>query len=173
MTAPMAHYFFDTSALKHRYITSPQHARISRIVSDKRHECYICDFTILEMASALGGVCRATSAGVKKYDSMSAHFFEDIQFGRLRVRTTTWRSILRARSLLRFGGVILGAQFGSADALIGSTCLDLAHELQARFHFYTADWQQYAVLRQSDVFRKGMILQYILTPKPGIPARTG
>ena len=47
----MAHYFFDTSALKHRYITTPQHTQISRIVSDKRNACYICDFTILEMAA--------------------------------------------------------------------------------------------------------------------------
>jgi hypothetical protein len=168
----MAHYFFDTSALKHRYIKTPQHARISKIISDKRNACYICDLTILEMASAMGGVCRATKAGVKKYDAMSSRFFEDIQTDRLHVRTTTWVSLLRARNLLRFGGVILGAPFGSVDALIGSTCLDLAHELQVRFRFYTADWQQYAVLRQSDVFKAGMILQYIMTPKPGIPART-
>src|SRR5258708_75276 len=149
----MAHYFFDTSALKHRYIDSPQHARISRIVSDKRNACYICDLTILEMASALGGVCRASSAGLKKYDAMNTQFLQDIQSGQLQVRTTTWVAILRATNLLRFGGVILGAPFGIMDALIASTCLDLAHELKVRFRFYTADSQQYAVLRRSDVFK--------------------
>ncbi len=169
----MAHYFFDTSALVHRYTNSPQHARISRIVSSKQNSCHICDLTILEMASALGRVCRNTGAGLKKYDAMNTRFLQDIQTARLQVRTTTWVSIVRARNLLRFGGVILGAPFGSVDALIASACLDLAHKLQVRFRFYTADWNQYAVLRRSDVFRAGMILQYIMTPKPGIPARTG
>lgn len=168
----MAHYFFDTSALKHRYVNTPQHARISKIVSDARNACYICDLTILEMAHALGSVCRDTKAGVKKYDSMNNRFFEDIKEGRIQVRTTTWLSILRARNLLRYGGVILGADLGSVDALIGSTCLDLAHDLQVRFRFYTADWRQYTLLRQSDVFRAGMILQYIMRPKNDIPART-
>ncbi|MGH8629544.1 MAG: hypothetical protein ACREU7_02095, partial [Burkholderiales bacterium] len=91
----------------------------------------------------------------------------------VQVRTTTWRSILRARNLLRYGGVILRADLGSTDALIASTCLDLAHELKVRFRFYTADWRQYTLLRKSDVFKAGMILQYIMAPKHGIPARTG
>jgi hypothetical protein len=169
----MAHYFFDTSALKHRYVETQQHARISRIVSDKRNECYICDLTILEMAHALGSICRANKAGLKRYDAMNSRFFEDIHQGRLHVQTTTWLSILRARNLLRFGGVIIGADLGSADALIASTCLDLAHKLQVRFRFYTADWRQYTLLRQSNVFRSGMILQYILAAKNGIPPRTG
>jgi predicted nucleic acid-binding protein len=169
----MVHYFFDTSALKHRYIKSPQHARICKITSDKRNSCYICDFTILEMASALGSVCRDTNAGIKKYDSMNSRFFEDIHTGRIQVRTTTWVSTLRARNLLRFGGVILGAPFGSADALIASTCLDLAHELKVRFRFYTGDWELYRLLRQIDVFKAGMILQYIFPPRQGILARTG
>jgi predicted nucleic acid-binding protein len=169
----MAHYFFDTSALKHRYIETPQHARISKIVSDARNSCHICDLTILEMAHALGSVCRGNNAGLKKYDAMNSRFFEDIQTGRLQVRTTTRRSILRARNLLRFGGVILGANLGSADALVASTCLDLAHDLQIRFRFYTGDWGQYTLMRQSDVFKAGMILQYIFPPKHGIPARTG
>jgi hypothetical protein len=84
----MAHCFFDTSALKHRYVQTPQHARISTIVSDKRNSCYICDLTILEMAHALGSVCRGNNAGLKKYDAMNSRFFEDIHKGRLRVRTT-------------------------------------------------------------------------------------
>lgn len=169
----MSHYFFDTSALKHRYVSTPQHARISRIVSDKRNACYISDLTILEMAHALGSVCRGNNAGLKKYDAMNSRFFEDIHSARLQVHTTTWRSILRARNLLRFGGIVLKADLGSTDALIASTCLDLAHELRVRFRFYTADWRQYTLLRQSDIFRSGMILQYILAPKNNIPARTG
>src|SRR5437764_967812 len=102
----MAHYFFDTSALKHRYIATPQHARISRIVSDKRNSCYICDLTILEMAHALGSVCRGNNAGLNKYDAMNARLFDDIHTERIQVRTTTPLSILRARNLLRFGGIV-------------------------------------------------------------------
>ena len=82
----MAHYFFDTSALKHRYIETPQHAKVSKIVSDKRNACYICDLTILEMAHALGSVCRGNNTGLKKYDAMNSRFFEDIHSGRIEVR---------------------------------------------------------------------------------------
>jgi hypothetical protein len=167
----MAYHFFDTSALKHRYIKTPQHSKISRMVGDTRNSCYICDLTILEMSSALGGVCKANRAGVEKYDTLNNRFFEDIHNGRIQVRTTSWLSILRARNLIRLS-VILGANLGTVDALVGSTCLDLAHELKVRFNFYTADWQQYVLLRQSDVFKKGMTLHYIMAPKNGIPART-
>lgn len=169
----MSHYFFDTCAIKHRYIPTPQHARISKIVSDKRNTCYICDMTILEMGHALGSVCRETKAGLKKYDTLNSLFFEDINKGRLNVRTTTQISIIRARNLLRYGGITLNANLGSMDALLASTCLDLAHSLKVRFRFYTGDWRLYTLLREINAFRSAMILQYILTPKYGIPARTG
>lgn len=169
----MAYFFFDTCAIKHRYIATPQHARISKIVSDKRNVCYICDLTILEMGSALGSVCRETKAGMKKYDALNSRFFEDIHNGRLQVRTTTQISILRARYLLRYGGITLNANLGSTDALLASTCLDLAHSLKVRFRFYTGDWRLYTLLRQINAFRSAMVLQYILSPKYGIPARTG
>lgn len=169
----MAYYFFDTSALKHRYIRTPQRAVIGRIVSDKRNACYICDVTILEMAHALGSVCRTTQARLRNYDAMDSRFFDDIATGRIQVRATSPLGVLRARNLLRFGGVIIGADLGSADALVASTCLDLAHDLRVRIRFYTADWGQYRLMRKCGVFRSAMVLQYILQPKHDIPARTG
>jgi hypothetical protein len=74
--------------------------------------------------------------------------------------------------LLRFAGIVKRRNLGSADALIASCCLDLAHELRKRVLFYTADWTLYSTLREVDAFRSAMTLQYILPPRAGIPART-
>lgn len=168
----MADRFLDTSALKHRYIRSPQRRWISRLVSSRRGRCYIADVTILEMASALGGACRSVRKGLRTYDLMDRRFLADVADGRLTVRPANFRTALRARHLLRFGGVIKGKNLGSADALIASCCLDLAHELKQRLVFYTADWNLYMILRDIDAFRSAMTLQYILPPKHGIPERT-
>lgn len=169
----MAERFLDTCALKHRYISaSPQRRTMSQFVLSKTSHCYIADMTILELAGALGGACRTTRAGVKTYDTMDRRFLRDIADGHLIVRPTNNRSLLRARGLLRFGGVIKGRNLGSSDALIASCCLDLAHELQQRLDFYTADWNLYTILREIDAFRSAMTLIYILPPKHGIPART-
>lgn len=168
----MAYRFFDTSALKHRYTGGTDSAKISRVVSNGKNRCYIADLTILEMPSALGGHCRAQNRSTREYDLMDHRFLSDIADGRLVVRPTNQISIVRARNLLRFAGIVKRRNLGSADALIASCCLDLAHELRKRVLFYTADWTLYSTLREVDAFRSAMTLQYILPPRAGIPART-
>jgi len=164
-------YFFDTSALKHRYVATPQRRRVRRVTSDPKSPCYICDWTVVEIASALGDHCRGNGLGVKKFDRMDREFFDDLASGKLNVRRTSTRGMMQARSVLR-KGVAINRNVGSADALIASCCRELALELKARVVFYTADWGLYTVLRQIDSFTSVMTLRFILLPKNGIPAET-
>jgi len=164
-------YFFDTSALKHRYVTTPQRRRVRKVTSDPNSSCYICDWTIVEIASALGDHCRGNRLGVKKFDQMDREFFEDLASGKLKVRRTSTRGMMQARSVLR-KGVAIHRNVGSADALIASCCRELALEQKTRVVFYTADWGLYSVLREIGSFTSVMTLRYILSPKNGIPAET-
>jgi hypothetical protein len=164
--------FFDTCALKHRYIGSPQGPRISRLIGRRSNRCHIADLTVLEMPCALGGHCRDKKLGVSAYDLMDHRFLADIAHQRLLVRQTSKLNVLRARNLLRLGGVIRRRNMGSGDALIASCGLDLAHDLKERISFYTADWTLYTTLRDINAFTAAMTLHYILPPKAGIPATT-
>ncbi len=164
-------YFFDTSALKHRYAQTAHRRRIRRVSSMPSGGCYICDWTVVEMASALGGHCRGNNLGVKKFDSMDNEFFRDISNGRLTVRTTSTRVLLHARAVLR-KGVVIKRDVGSADAVIASCCRELALELKQRIIFYTADWGLYTLLRGISAFTSVMTLRFIGTPKNGIPSET-
>jgi hypothetical protein len=168
----MSLHFFDTCAIKHRYIGSPHARQVDRVVLDKKIESYIADLTVLEICSALGGACRTQKKGVKEYDAMDHRFLTDIADGTIKVRPTNKLNVIRARSLLRYGGVIKGRNLGSGDALIASCCLDLAHDKKERITFNTADWNLYRILREIDAFTAAMTLQFILPPKHGIPART-
>jgi hypothetical protein len=158
-------YFFDTSALKHRYFDGPYSKRIRRIISTGSNECFIADITILEIASALGGKCREGNLRYQRYDQADGRFWKDIAEGNLVVRNTSQREVMRARNLLRFAGVLRRRNLGSADALIAVSCLELALERKEEIIFYTSDWTQYDVLRQIDAFNAALTLRLAGTPK--------
>jgi hypothetical protein len=158
-------YFFDTSALQHRYIDGPYSKRIRRIISTGSNECFIADITILEIASGLGRRCRQGNLRYQRYDQADDRFWNDIAEGKLIVHKTTQREVMRARNLLRFAGVLKRRNLGSADALIAVSCLELALERREQIIFYTSDWTQYDVLRQIDAFNAALTLRLAGTPK--------
>jgi predicted nucleic acid-binding protein len=158
-------YFFDTSALKHRYMDGPYSRGIRRIISTGSNECFIADITILEIASALGGKCREGNLRYQRYDQADDRFWKDVAEGKLVVRSTSQYEVIRARNLLRFAGVLKRRNLGSADALIAVSCLELALERGDRIVFYTSDWTQYDVLRQIDAFNSALILRFAGKPK--------
>jgi len=166
-------YFFDTAALQHRYVDGPYSKRVRRIISDRRWDSFIADVTILEIASALARKCRKRNWNRRKYDALDMEFWKDVADRRLRIRETTQRDILRARHLIRFAGVVGRREMGSADALIGACCLDLALERRERVAFYTSDWTLYTILRDLDAFRSTLVLRYVGQGKAGIPTETG
>jgi predicted nucleic acid-binding protein len=158
-------YFFDTSALQHRYMDGPYSKRIRRIISTGSNECFIADITVLEIASALGNRCRQGNLRYQRYDQANDRFWEDIAEGRLIVRDTSQRDVMRARNLLRYAGVLKRRRLQSADALVAVTCLELALERGEAIIFYTSDWTLYDILSQIDAFNAALTLRLAGTPR--------
>lgn len=165
--------FLDTSALKHRYTKNGDlTSRIRRIVSDKRYECYIADWTVVEIASALGDHCRGNNMGIQHFDKMNQKFFGDLASGRVKVRVTNSRGMLQARTLLR-KGVSIRRNVHTGDALLAACCRELALDAGERVTFYTSDWKLYKLLRDIDAYRSVMRLRFVGIAKEGIPPTTG
>jgi predicted nucleic acid-binding protein len=135
----MPTYFFDTSALKHRYVKTTLTARIKRAISDARHEIYISELTVVELATAFADDCISRGVGHAEYDRLYRRFFKDLANKRVQVRTLTQRDLENARHLLRFAKVINGRHLKSGDAIIAESCRELAYELSSRIVFYLCD----------------------------------
>lgn len=170
----MGIHFLDSSALQHRYVESTETSSIKRLVSSRRNECYISEWSVLEMASAFANRCRQGGLPARRYDAMNRAIIKDLANGRLLVRNTTTRDITRARELIRFAGVINRRRLKSGDALVASSCLDLAFERKERITFYMSDWGLYDILRSLESFTSVLTLQYVGVPNAryaGIPTR--
>ena len=74
-------YFFDTSALQHRYIDGPKARGIRRIISLTRNSCHISDVTVLEIASAIGRHCRRSRLAIREYVRLDQEFWKDVFVG--------------------------------------------------------------------------------------------
>lgn len=154
-------YFFDTSALQHRYIDGPKSRGIRRTITDARNRCYILDLTILEIASAFGRHCRRNRLSVETYARLDQTFWKDIYFDKLRVRNATQRDFLRARHLLRYAGVEKGKKIKSADALIAASCLEFALETRADVTFCLEDWPLFHVIREVNAYNGVLNFRFI------------
>ena len=159
-------YFFDTSALQHRYLDAPDARAVRRIISDQRTICYIADWTIVEMASTLARRCRQISASLQTFDHLERQFFKDIANGNLRVRITSTRDFSRARDLLRFAGIIKRRRLSSGDALIAASCLDLAYQERQRITFCTSDEPLYSILSGITAYTSALRLRFFRVPLP-------
>ncbi|HEX8634117.1 MAG TPA: type II toxin-antitoxin system VapC family toxin [Pyrinomonadaceae bacterium] len=161
----MPTYFFDTSALQHRYFDSDYSKRVRYIISNTKNDCFIADLTILEIASAIGNRCRQGYLRNERYDEADKKFWTDVSTGRLTTRITTPREVVRARDLLRYAGIIKRRKLGSADALIAVCALELALELKERVIFYTGDWGLYSIIRDIDAYNLTLRLRFLGIPK--------
>jgi len=167
----MTIYFFDTSALQHRYFDSTYSRRVRRIISSSRSECFISDITVLEIAGALAKICRRNSQqihdydGIKHYDKADQLFWKDVSNEKLKVQLTTNRDVVAARNLLRFAGLFKNRDLGSADALIAVCSRAFALERKQTIIFYTSDWKQYDICRKLDAFTAVLKLRFLGTPR--------
>jgi hypothetical protein len=116
-----------------------------------------------------------------EYDARNLRFVEDLATARLKVRNSNARSIIQARELLRYAGLIqanaggndTGNLLASGDALIASCCLDLAHEIGEQITLFTGDAPLYAVLYINDHFRSALRIRLLGVPKiANMPAQT-
>jgi hypothetical protein len=164
--------FFDTSALQHRYVSSPFSRLVRSVLSRRTNRCYILDISVLEIASALGKQCRVKKLGLEHYDRFTGQLFGDLGSERITVRQFGDREIVRARHLLRFAGVIKTRNLGSNDALIAASCLELSLELQKPVTFYLSDWGLFSVLQDLDAFKSALRLKFVGIPKAGAVTTT-
>jgi predicted nucleic acid-binding protein len=154
-------YFFDTSALQHRYIDGPKARGIRGIISRAGNTCYIADWSILEISSALALHCRKNSLSLRQYRRLDQYFWQDIKDGRLRIRNTGQQEYLRARDLLRYAGVDKKKKIASADALIAAACLEFALRQTEKVTFCLEDWPLFSVLRDVSAYAKVLRFHFI------------
>jgi hypothetical protein len=157
----MPAYFFDTSALKHRYVKTPISARIKRAVSDSRHDVYISELTVVELATAFADDCASRGVGHAEYDKLYRRFFRDVANKRIRVRSVTQRDFQNARHLLRFAKVIQGRHLKSADAIISESCRELAYELDSPIIFYLCDQRLHNTLSTLNAYTSAVRLRFV------------
>ena len=159
-------YFFDTSALQHRYFDSQKSRSIRRIISDRRNTCYILDLTIVEIASAMAKKCRSNKLDNKAYDTIILKFWADVSSdGPLHVLNSGQREILRATHLIRYAGVFRRRNISSYDALIAVSCLEFALENRTRVTFCLEDWSLYDIISQIEAFKQVLKFRFIGTNK--------
>ena len=158
-------YFFDTSALQHRYLDGPKARGVRRIISSSKNRCYIADLSILEVSSTLAKHCRKNKLSLKQYGRLDQAFWRDVNEGRILVRDTKQREYLRARDLLRYAGVEKGKNVASADALIAASALEFALEQDEPVTFCLEDWPLFHVIRDVSAYKKVLRFHFIGTDK--------
>ena len=154
-------YFFDTSALKYRYVEDPKARGIRRIISTARNTCYIAELTILEMSRVWGSFFRDRRLTLAEVKRCEAGFWSDIASGRLVVRATTRREIERARHLMQYAGIDQGKNITSVDALIAATCLECALSTRSRVSFCLEDKRLHGIVRTVPAYRSVLRFHYI------------
>lgn len=156
-------YFFDTSALQYRY-TPGRHSRVVRLaISARANTCYISEFTLVEIGSALGNYCRGNGLSIKDYDRLNKLFWKDVDDGRLHVRSVTQRNLMRARHLLRHGAEI-NRNITTVDAVIANSALELALEMHERITLCLEDRRLYKLLRDVSAYSSALKFKYIGPP---------
>lgn len=162
-------YFFDTSALQHRYLGGPKARGIRRIISIAKNRCYIADISILEISSTIARHCRKNKLSLKEYRRLDEAFWRDVHQDRILIRDTTKREYRRARDLLRYAGVEKQRNIKSADALIAASALELALENDIRVTFCLEDWPLFHVIREVSVYKKALRFHFIGVDKTQNP----
>jgi predicted nucleic acid-binding protein len=161
-------YFFDTSALQHRYINTPKSRGIRRTISDSRNKCYAASITVLEIASAFALHCRKHNLTRVDFRRLDRLFWEDVKSGVLQLRETGQREYRKAQHLLEYAGVELRRSIKSADALIAATCLELALEKSTRVKFCLEDWTLFDITSELSAYKFAIQFRFIGTRRRGV-----
>ena len=161
----MSLHFLDTCALQHRYIDSVYSRRVRSLVSRESCQCFISEWSVLEIASALANRSRKGILSIEKFDLLNGHFLKDVASGSLGVINLSGRDFIRARDLIRFAGVVKKRNLKSGDAMVATSCLAFSLQRKEGVSFYTSDWTLYDTLRGIDAFTSRLKLVFLGTPK--------
>lgn len=167
----MSDNFFDTCALKHRYVDTAYSRRVRVLLGRATSTSKISELTMVEMPSTLASISRDKHWSIKRFDRLYQQFLDDVASGIVEVRPSGLREMRRAIHLIRFAGVARGRALRTGDTLIASCALEYALETQCVINFYTADWALFSTLRDLNAFRTTMNLFFIGVPKAGSAAR--
>jgi len=154
-------YFFDTSALKFRYVSGPRARGVRRVSSDARNTCYVAELTILEIANALGSMYRDNRIALPDVRRADLAFWGDIQSGRLKVWPTRRKDMMRARHLLLYAGVQLGRSIDASDALIAAASVECALEMKTKVTLCLEDRRLHSTIKALPAYRAVLRLYYI------------
>jgi predicted nucleic acid-binding protein len=163
--------FFDTSALVPRYHKGRFTYRINRIFTGHKR-IFICEITVLEIASAFASNCRDKHLPDEEYERMQSEFFRDIANDRISIRSLDSSDLFRAMHLIALAGVVNRRGLRSSDAIVAVSCRQLAFETGERVTFYTKDWKLYRTLYEIGAYRSAMKLRFLGRGRDGIPAST-
>lgn len=158
-------HFFDSCALQHRYLDSPYSRRVRGLISRSGSECYISEWSILEMSSAFANRSRRGGFSTKSFDRLNDYFLKDVATGKLNVCNISARDFIRARDLLRFAGVVKRRNLKSGDAMVATSCLSLALERKKPVVFYTSDWTLFDTIRGIDAFASRLHITFLGVPR--------
>ena|SRR6266851_5152066 len=158
-------YFFDTSALQHRYIDSDKSRGIRKTITDRRNQCFVASATVLEIASTFARHCRSKRLSRTDYRRLDFRFWNDVRNSTIRIRESRQRDFERGLHLIAYAGVDLKRNITSFDALIAATCLDLALERSTRVTFCLEDWSLYDVIRRVSAYNSALAFRFIGTPR--------
>jgi hypothetical protein len=162
-------YYFDTSALQHRYVDGSKSRGIRKTISDKRNTCYISELSTVEIFSAFGRYCRKNDLGLSVFKSMEQIFWRDVADGTVSVRAATKVDYQRARHLLQHAGVERKKKIGSSDAVIAANCLGLALDTDETVTFCLEDWPLYNIIRDVSAYSRLLRFRFIGTDKSITP----
>jgi predicted nucleic acid-binding protein len=154
-------YFFDTSALQHRYIDSGKSRGIRKTITDRRNQCYVASPTVIEIASTFARHCRSNSLSRANYRRLDFRFWRDVRTSTIQIRESKQRDFERALHLIAYAGVDLKRRITSFDALIAATCLDFALERSSRVTFCVEDWNLFDVIRKVSAYNSVLAFRFI------------
>ena len=170
-------FFFDTSALIHRYLDCPSSRKIRTIVSRRDTKCFVGELTVLEMSSAIARRLRKPRhdpniidlVNNRKFDRLESRFFRDISQDIIEVYPLSNTHYTRARGLLRYAGVVKNRAITTVDALIASAALDLAYKEKERINFCTSDRPLFKIISGINAFTSALNLRFYDPPLPPAP----
>jgi hypothetical protein len=157
----VAIHFFDSCGLQHRYVHSEYSEHVDEVIANAPDACYIAEWSILEMSSAIANRVRQGSLSVLEFDKLNNLFLGDVASGRLQVLNMSAKHYRRARDLVRYAGVVRGWKLQSGDAMIATVAQGLAIDRREKVTFHTSDWKLFYILRGINAFTTRLDLVFL------------
>ena len=155
-------YYFDSDALSWRYVDSSDvrleppdkciTEKVNTILEDKKNDCYISEFVLLEWTSVLGKRVRREEEGFRSFDyewsrQNEQALMKDIIDKRLIMLPSIPRIVERARVLVDLIGVFSKRALITVDAVHLIYASELAQTNNCKVNFVSCDKKLLGIVR--------------------------